>query len=591
MRFPKLELDIDQYMQSINDLLVAADCHLFIDTNIISQLYKLNDDARADFFSWVSTVSSRFHIPNWVVHEYQKRYVGQKTKDYLTELDNKDLVNRLKNLSTFAKGYIGDSLLVGSIYQGKKDDLFSDLDDLVDKFEKIHKAITKRLPEHQLKVHTDILQNLQPYTMPTDFYSILEDLDYEGDIRYKHLIPPGFEDEDKESNKFGDLIIWREILDYCDSNEVKKAIWITRDAKTDMAYTPQRQTMGGNPVNDKIAIAHESLVYEFSQTAGSEDFYIINFMLLVKCLASNYQNLAISFQIVTAPGQTSEIEAEADLVTDTPDVHQPADPPLEPMQPENPNAPVKLYSNAALADMGFEDKCADPLVNLIIRNLKSYNWYKQNEAIQNVLKGPIAVDLSTTMGRDMIFVLGRNIYQSAVGAAHEAMSFVERLNVNIHDWDVRAQKALVDGMLYEVFFNSKGEIRPKSFKALYYQVLLRETDLLGIETPYGFINSRLHDQTGIRFVPEVHTDKHYTFEFEYTKDQFGQAITKSLKINGEDVSETFTQTIAHTFAAREELSAKLSQYYAIPTNQIKIANLEADVTLIQFIGASSVWDL
>jgi len=199
--------------------------------------------------------------------------------------------------------------------------------------------------------------------------------------------------------------------------------------------------------------------------------------------------------------------------------------------------------------------------------------------------------LSTTMGRDMIFVLGRNIYQSAVGAAHEAMSFVERLNVNIHDWDVRAKKALVDGMLYEVFFNSKGEIRPKSFKAQYYQVLLRETDLLGLETPYGFINSRLHDQTGIRFVPEVHTDKHYTFEFEYAKDQFGQATTKSLKINGEDVSETFTQTIAHTFAAREELSAKLSQYYAIPTNQIKIANLEADVTLIQFIGASSVWDL
>ena len=48
MRFPKQELDIDQYMQTIESLLNDKDCHLFIDTNIISQLYKLNDDARID---------------------------------------------------------------------------------------------------------------------------------------------------------------------------------------------------------------------------------------------------------------------------------------------------------------------------------------------------------------------------------------------------------------------------------------------------------------------------------------------------------------------------------------------------------------
>lgn len=70
MNFPKLELDIDRYMQDIRTLLVSEDCHLFIDTNIISQLYKLNDDARADFYAWVSTVSERFHIPVWAVHEY-----------------------------------------------------------------------------------------------------------------------------------------------------------------------------------------------------------------------------------------------------------------------------------------------------------------------------------------------------------------------------------------------------------------------------------------------------------------------------------------------------------------------------------------
>lgn len=43
MRFPIQELDVDQYMQTIESLLNDNDCHLFIDTNIISQLYKLKE--------------------------------------------------------------------------------------------------------------------------------------------------------------------------------------------------------------------------------------------------------------------------------------------------------------------------------------------------------------------------------------------------------------------------------------------------------------------------------------------------------------------------------------------------------------------
>jgi len=33
-----------------------------------------------------------------------------RSKDYLTELENKEVVNRLKNLSNFAKGYLKDCL-------------------------------------------------------------------------------------------------------------------------------------------------------------------------------------------------------------------------------------------------------------------------------------------------------------------------------------------------------------------------------------------------------------------------------------------------------------------------------------------------
>lgn len=57
----------------------------------------------------------------------------------------------------------------------------------------------------------------------------------EGEVRYKYKIPPGFEDSNKNNeDKFGDLFIWKEILNYTENNdEVKKIVFVTNDAKSD----------------------------------------------------------------------------------------------------------------------------------------------------------------------------------------------------------------------------------------------------------------------------------------------------------------------------------------------------------------------
>lgn len=583
MRFPKQELDIDQYMQTINSLLNDNECHLFIDTNIISQLYKLNDDARTDFFNWVSTVSNRFHIPNWTVHEYQKRYCSKKTKEYLDELDNKELVKKLQYLSNFVRGYVSDSLLVGSTdYQGQKDKLFADLDEIAEKFGKINNALTKRQNEHQLKVHSDILQNLQPYTMDTDIYTLMEDIDYASDLRYSHLVPPGFEDIKKPDNKYGDLIIWKEILEYCKNHNVTKATWITRDGKTDMAYSPQKQISGGHPASDPIAIAHESLVYEFSLNTNSQEFFLINFLTLVKSISSSYQNLAISFQIVTKPETEESLETISleDQQTEQEQVSQP-----EENDSVHNNLPALVYSDDALADAGYEEKCIDPHVKMMIADFRSHNWYKQNDAAKFLMKWKLTtVDASKVSGRDMLFVLGRNVYQSADGTSNGAIQYIQNLKDYIREWGDIEKKSFIDGMLYEVFFDSHGNIRPKEFKTKYFDVILRQIDQLGLDNVYQYINTSLSSNRDKRFTPEVRTDKQYTFKFIYTPDSHGRARTSKLFINGVDASETFSHAIAWTFATRDNIYAKLSIYYAIPTDKITIEGLGDDVNSITVIG-------
>lgn len=59
-------------------------------------------------------------------------------------------------------------------------------------------------------------------------------------VRYVHKLPPGFKDDKKELNLFGDLIILLEVLEFCKSSNTKKAILITNDNKQDWVYAPSK---------------------------------------------------------------------------------------------------------------------------------------------------------------------------------------------------------------------------------------------------------------------------------------------------------------------------------------------------------------
>ena len=56
MRFPKQEIDVDAYLKDLSSLLTQDSCEIFIDTNIIYQLYRLNGDARKDVYRWIDSL-------------------------------------------------------------------------------------------------------------------------------------------------------------------------------------------------------------------------------------------------------------------------------------------------------------------------------------------------------------------------------------------------------------------------------------------------------------------------------------------------------------------------------------------------------
>lgn len=84
----------------------------------------------------------------------------------------------------------------------------------------------------------------------------------EGEVRYKYKIPPGFEDSNKNNeDKFGDLFIWKEILNYTENNdEVKKVVFVTNDKKSDWFENE-------NP--------HPMLIEEFNSYFSTKELYIM----------------------------------------------------------------------------------------------------------------------------------------------------------------------------------------------------------------------------------------------------------------------------------------------------------------------------
>ena len=127
MKFPVTKIDISIYTAKIESLLNDEDCAIFIDTNILSQLYRLNDNARQDFYNWVKKCGDRFHVPAWVIHEYSDKIYSKQTKEFLTELSNvKKYTGEIEKFSYFVKGYAGASMLKGTAYEGKVDFLKKD---------------------------------------------------------------------------------------------------------------------------------------------------------------------------------------------------------------------------------------------------------------------------------------------------------------------------------------------------------------------------------------------------------------------------------------------------------------------------------
>lgn len=115
------------------------------------------------------------------------------------------------------------------------------------------------------------------------------------------------------------------------------------------------------------------------------------------------------------------------------------------------------YKNECIADENFLSTGSE--IDRVIDALRSYDWYKQQPAF-----GALSQIPPRNIDDSSLFLLGRNILQTAIGGEFTANSIFKNLDNWLSKYSFNGQNHVLNGILFEIYFNSKGQFRQKNFK-------------------------------------------------------------------------------------------------------------------------------
>ncbi|HHQ4733916.1 TPA: PIN-like domain-containing protein, partial [Aeromonas veronii] len=332
---------IDEYQSKIAEIVSNKRTLIFFDTNILAYLYKLHANARHEFYAWSDSAikDNRLFIPGWAASEYSNRVTTNKLDDYTNKSNNAspDKAKKMyEALYEIASLFVDADILARSNYKGHREQFLDEFRQNIKSLDAFTRVFNTQFEVGD--VHNEITEHFSTVVLNSNLTKLCVKANREGDTRFEHRLPPGFKDGSKGENRFGDLIIWYEIL--IKSKELKDdfdhVVFLSNDEKSDWVYAPKSRanTNSGNRKfvsnkNPVIKIADPRLVTEFSNSLGHSNFTVCSLALLIESLSKTepqyFTNLAGAIQINIQETSTPEKEAAepAEVVAESSEVVAP----------------------------------------------------------------------------------------------------------------------------------------------------------------------------------------------------------------------------------------------------------------------------
>lgn len=257
---------------------------LVLDTNVLLNIYRYDKQNQDKLFEVIDLVKNRLWLPYQIAKEFYKnrlKLVQNKSlfKENMTqcmESEINSIINRINNGS----GEQTYSLL--KYERSIKDSILKELDES-------KKNILNHIEAYKSEINWDYVTGDDPVL--EKIASIYEDkvnkkeyleqellnIYTEGSSRYEMDIPPGYKDKKKpEPDRYGDLILWNEMINYACANKVD-IIFVSDDVKEDWM-----QEINGQKIGPRI-----ELIKEFKEKTKNL-FYIYNTEKFIKVMSTKY---------------------------------------------------------------------------------------------------------------------------------------------------------------------------------------------------------------------------------------------------------------------------------------------------------------
>lgn len=188
---------------------------------------------------------------------------------------------------------------------------------------------------------------------------------------------------------------------------------------------------------------------------------------------------------------------------------------------------ITAYAEEALADK-FYGPILNKELNNFIFNLKSYNWYIQNPAIDSIVP-----QMFNNATKNDLFIVGRNLYQSADGNATSAVSLMKSLTGFLVRFKPEEYFHILNGILYEVYFDSHDRFRlTKKTNCLQYLFILEEDDRFALS--FEFIQKSLRPyEKEIFYLPG--TKRYILIDIKLDQLVNQSQSVQNIFFNGDDV--------------------------------------------------------
>lgn len=266
MMFPEFKsLSEDEYRAAWKQGL------LVFDTNVLLNLYRYQTVTRDELLNVLSTLSKRIWIPHHVALEFYRNRLGVISEQHGKYKQVRDIVNgsvdelhnRISNLNLKKR----HSLIKTDDLQNRINEAMKDF---LDELQSLEGANQPPLSKDFIKDAIEVLFEGRVGLGPSDQKDV-DVLYKQAQFRYDLKIPPGFRDKEKDKNqpdeylhngifykrKYGDYLVWRQMLEQARSENVGWLIYITDDRKEDWwAKGESNKIIGPRPelINEAITI-------------------------------------------------------------------------------------------------------------------------------------------------------------------------------------------------------------------------------------------------------------------------------------------------------------------------------------------------